>query len=338
MSRRTSFTITSRARGTPQILRAHLTEPGNDAFQFTAYAAIGQLNPGAIFLEPSRDTIITELPGIGVQISDWIRNRTVEITTSGPGEIVRTVPWIFFITRRSVLRCDNQAFIVGLRLVGDHIILFKPICVELHLIPPFTSADGQPILENNTRLYRFHLQYSYHRFTGASLSEPQPNPESLGDSRIVYVLAQSAYAGFFYFRVTIHNPEYVPSGPGARMDIDLVGVYEVGLEAELGPCLAWRSWLGPEGKRGVWTKRPLDAATNVVVAVSFDQSYSEAVPVESGDDLQELCEIAPRIKSIGDIYIAKSRNFLLDPILQCSFSEATGKIVLLMRNNRIMIL
>jgi len=147
------------------------------------------------------------------------------------------------------------------------------------------------------------------------------------------------------------------------MNIDLVGAYEVGREEELGPFLAWDSWLGPEGKRGVWIKRPIELSTNILVAVSFDQSCSEAVPVESGVDLQELCKTAPRIKSTSDIFIAESRNFndrewlaiddpsndhlsaqglkrvlLLGPILQCGFSEATGKIVLEMQNNHIMFL
>ena len=306
MSRRANFTIASRAQEAPQILRAHLTEPGDDAFQLTAYTAIGRLGPGKIFLEPSRNAIIMEVPDIGIQISDWMRNRTVEIATSGP---VRTVPRVSSITKRNVLRCDNQGTTIGLRLVGDYIILFKPLWIELHLIPPFTSADGQPIPENNPHPYRFYLRYSHHRFAGASLSEPQPNPESPSDSRIIYVLAQTAFAGFFYFRFTIYNPEYVPSGPGARMNIDLIGAYEVEREEELGSCLAWNSWLGPEGKRGVWIKRPLDVATNAVVAVSFDQSCSEAVPVESGNDLQELCKTAPRIKSTSDIFTAESRNF-----------------------------
>ena len=214
---------------TPQILRAYLTEPRNSSFQLTAYAAIDQLNPGRAALEPSRNTIITEIPGTGIQICDWMRNRTVEITTPGQDEnhvSVRTVSRMF-IAGRDVLRCEDQTLLLGLRLVGDYVLFFRTIWIESYLIPPYTGAGGQPTSENVPNPRRFHLKYSDYGFTGASLSEPQPNPESPGDWRIVYVLAQSTIAGFFYFRVTIYNSGYAPSGPGARMDVDLVGVYEV---------------------------------------------------------------------------------------------------------------
>jgi len=315
VSRRVNFTTTSRVQRTPQILRAHLTEPRNDSFQLTAYADIDQLNPGRIALEPSRNAIITEIPGIGIQIGDWVHNRTVEIITSGPDDnhvSVRTVPRMF-ITRRNVLRCDDQTLLLGLCLVGDYVLLIRTIWIELHLVPPSTSADGQSTFDNDPSIHRFRLKYSDYRFTGASLSEPQPNPESPSDSRIVYVLAQSTIAGFFYFRVTIYNPECAPSGPGARMKVDLVGVYEAGgpqvrRGEALGLCLALRSWLGPEGKRGVWIERSSSTLTNFVVAVSFDHSCLGVVPVESGEDLRELCKFAPWIRSTCDIFIVKPRN------------------------------
>jgi len=100
MSRREIFTIASRAQAAPQILRAHLTEPGDHAFQLTAYAAIGRLGPGKFFLEPSRNAIIMEVPGVGIQVSDWMRNRTVEIATPGP---VRTVPRVLSIMCSDVI-------------------------------------------------------------------------------------------------------------------------------------------------------------------------------------------------------------------------------------------
>ena len=73
------------------------------------------------------------------------------------------------------------------------------------------------------------------------------------------------------------------------MYVDLVGVYELGGPhgghgEELGLFLALRSWLGPEGKRGVWIERSSSTLTHFAVAVSFDRSCSAVVPVESGDD------------------------------------------------------
>lgn len=221
-----------------------------------------------------------------------------------------------FITTRKVFKCDEQQPLLGLRLVGDYVLIFRSRWIELLPVPLFPDADEQSASEsdeNGPDLHRFYLKYQDDRFTGASLSEPQPNPESPDDSRVVYVLVQSTMAGFFYFRVTIHNPDYVPSGLRARMDIDLIGACElrkpqVRCREKLGACLALRSWLGPEGKRGIWIERPLSKLMNSVVAVSFDQDCSSAVPVESGDDLQELCEIAPRIESTGVIFTVESWN------------------------------
>jgi hypothetical protein len=197
--------------------------------------------------------------------------------------------------------------------VGDHILSFKSRWIELHYAPPFSDPDGQVTPQHGTRFHRVHLNYPEVAFRGASLSEPQSNPESLGNSLIVYILAHQMVVGFFYFRITIYNPDYVPSGPRARMDIDLIGVYELnkprmGIGQESGPRLAFGAWLGPEGKRGIWIERSSNQLKRSIVAVSFDQSGSAGVPVESGDDLQELCEIAPRIESIGDVFIADSWN------------------------------
>lgn len=312
------MTTTSRAHPTPQVVRVHLAELGNDSFQLTAYGAIDGLNSMLVALEPPRNAIITELPDAGIQIGDWTRGRTVEVTTPGLNDdhvFVRTVLRVF-ITRRNVLRCDDQQPLLGLRLVGDYVLFFRSMWIELLPIPSFPDANGQPAsenCENGPNPCRFHLKYPDGPFTGASLSEPQPNPESLHDSCVVYILAQSTLTGFFYFRTTIYNSNYVSSGPGARMDVDLVGVHElrkpqVGRRDKLGPCLALRSWLGPEGKRGIWIERPITKLMNFVVAVSFDESCPAAIPVESGDDLQELCEIAPRIESTEDVFIVESWN------------------------------
>ena len=97
------------------------------------------------------------------------------------------------------------------------------------------------------------------------------------------------------------------------MEIDLIGVLglgepRVGIKEKRGPRLALDAALGPEGKRGIWVERSLGGPKRFVVAVSFDQNPSTSVPVESGDNLQELCEIAPHIESMEDVFIVESWN------------------------------
>jgi len=146
-------------------------------------------------------------------------------------------------------------------------------------------------------------------FTGASLSEPQPNPESPENSLIVYILAYQTVVGFFYFRVTIYNPDYIPSGPRATVGIDLIGVYELGKPRVGSPRLVQLgAWLGQEGKRGIWIERSPNQLKRFVVAASFDQSGLAGVPMESGDDLRELRKIAPRIERTSDVFIIKSQS------------------------------
>lgn len=141
------------------------------------------------------------------------------------------------------------------------------------------------------------------------------------------------------------------------MDIDLVGVCKLGKPrvgmGEGGVRLSLGAWLGPEGKRAVWIERSLIGHKKLIVAVSFDRHTPAGVPVGSGDNLQGLCEIAPRIES-SDIFTVESwdlmangkqslpnpnrststeglkyaRNYLTDDVVRCAFSEATGKIVL----------
>ena len=191
--------------------------------------------------------------------------------------------------------------------MGDYIVSFRPRWTELSYIPPFSDADEQFVSEHDPAPCHFHL----HRkvvFESASLSEPQPNPEPPGDSRIVYVLAHQMTVGIFYFRLTIHNPDYAPSGPRARMDVDLVGVYEVDkpqLGMVRGQRMAMSSSLGPEGKRGIWIERLLHRSKAFVVAASFDQSRPAGIPVVSGDNLRE---IPPRIESTSVVFVLESRN------------------------------
>ena len=182
--------------------------------------------------------------------------------------------------------------------------------MQLLYVPPFPDAGEQLVSAHDHTSHPFHLRYRGFPFDGASLSEPQPNPESLENSRIIYILAREITVGFFYFRVTIYNPDYTPSGPGARMSVDLAGVFKlneprVGVRGINGYSSGL--WLGPEGKRGIWMERLKDHSKRFVVAVSFDQSRA-GVTAESGDELQELCEGAPRIESIRDVFVDGSRD------------------------------
>ena len=251
-------------------------------------------------LEPSGHTVVSTIHDFGIGISNWIHNRTDFINTPD----VRTVPQTL-LAGQDVLKCDDQLSILSVRLVGDHLLIFRIIGIELLPVP---LQNGQPTTQNDSISYRLRLDSLDSWFTGASLSEPQQNPESPDGSRVVYVLARSVGAGFFYLRVTIYNLEYTPSGPGARMEVHLLGVCEmgkpgVGRGEDIGPCAVWGSWLGPEGKRGVWVESPENKRMSLVVVASFDQDCLAAVPVESGDDLGELSEIPSRIVSTGDVFI-----------------------------------
>lgn len=75
------LTTVSRVRHPSQVVRLYLADPANDSFQLTAYGGVHNFDSGIVALEPSRNAVITELPEIGVQINDWTRSRTVEITS-----------------------------------------------------------------------------------------------------------------------------------------------------------------------------------------------------------------------------------------------------------------
>ena len=289
------MTTASRGEYELQVLRMRLTEPGGDSLQLTDYGTIGDPDLGEFSLEPSRSAVISGFIGVGIEIRDWTCNRSVTVSTTGANDD------------------DDQEPILGLRLVGDYILCFTPRWIGLFYVPPFSGVDEGLVSEHECTSQIFLLKYQELVFQGASLSEPQPNPESPDSSRIIYILAYHTTVGFFYFRVTIYDPDYTPSGPRARMDVDLVGVYELdkpqeGVRGMSGPRLVLGAWLGPEGKRGIWIERPLNEVKRFVVAVSFDRSCSAVVPVELGDDLQELCEIAPQIESTADIFVVESWN------------------------------
>jgi len=194
-----------------------------------------------------------------------------------------------------VLKRDNQERILDLRLVGDYLLVLRESRMELHYVPPFPDAGGQLTLEYDPGFYRFYLSYPDLPFTGASMSEPQLNPGSVNVSRIIYILAHQAVVGFFYFRATIYNPDYVPLGPRTRMDINLLGVYRIGR------TLATGALLGPEGKRGIWIEGPPSDPARCAVAVTFDQSCPAAIPVQSGESLEQSMKLLPRIRSTSNV-------------------------------------
>ena len=193
-----------------------------------------------------------------------------------------------------MLKRDNQEPILGLRLVGDYILCFGSKWIDLRYVPPLPKAGEQLISECDPTSRTFHLQHGGVDFDSASLSEPQPNPKSPNNSRIVYILARRPTVGLFYFRITVYNPDYSPSGPRARIEVDLVGAYELRRPQEGIVCVFELS-LGPEGKRGIWIERTSDFE-KFIAAASFDQNCSGCISVESGDDLAELCENAPWIE------------------------------------------
>ena len=290
-----------------QILRVRPVGTGSDSLQPTIEGAFHPI-PVLLFLEPSRNVVMTGLLEGGIKIHDWTSSRSVIIRTIENNLTVRT---FCGQARRNVLKHDDQELILGLRSVGNYILCFRPKCIQLFSVPPFPDVDEQPVSEHHPTSGPFHLAYQGIVFGGASLSEPQPNPESPNHSRIIYILAYEMFVGFFYFRATIYNPDYAPSRARARMAVDLVGVYkldkpQVGIGG--GTCVALGAWLGPEGRRGIWIERSFCQRKGSVVAVSFNQSCMVGIPVESGDDLQELCKIAPRIESTGNIFDAWERD------------------------------
>lgn len=70
-----------------RVLRVHLAEPRSDPLQLrvTDYGNGYHIHPvGKFALEPSGRAVIAEAPGLGIQVSDWTRDRGVEITAIGP--------------------------------------------------------------------------------------------------------------------------------------------------------------------------------------------------------------------------------------------------------------
>ena len=83
-------------------------------------------------------------------------------------------------------------------------------------VPPVVSSPRAPQYDRHpfqplAWKVHFHLKHpdsQDDQFADASLSEPQPDPEFLNHSRIVYILAKSMVTGFLYFRVMVYNLEY----------------------------------------------------------------------------------------------------------------------------------
>ena len=142
-----------------------------------------------------------------------------------------------------MLKRDNQEPILGLRLVGDYILCFGSKWIDLRYVPPLPKAGEQLISECDPTSRTFHLQHGDVDFDSASLSEPQPNPKSPNNSRIVYILARRPTVGLFYFRITVYNPDYSPSGPrelGSR-STSLGRTSCADPRRELSVCLSCRS-------------------------------------------------------------------------------------------------
>jgi len=66
---------------TLQVLRVHLTEPRSHPLPLTNYGNVPDLSPGIIVLEPSKNAIITEMIGIGIQVRDWTCGQSVMVST-----------------------------------------------------------------------------------------------------------------------------------------------------------------------------------------------------------------------------------------------------------------
>lgn len=315
------------------MLRAHQTGLRRGYLQLTDHGTISDPGLGKVLLEPSRSAVISGFIRNGIEIHDWTRNRSVTVN----------------ITRANNDR--EKEPILGLCLVGDYALSFRVRQIELSRVPLFPDGDTRSASEHNPTTLPFHLKHLL--LSSASLSEPQSNPESLDNSRIIYVLAHQLSVGFFYFRVTIYDPDYTPSGPGASMDVDLIGVYYL-IRSSL---ITSVPRLGPEGKRGFWIELSFKEFERRVVAASFDQTRSAGIPVKSGDDLQELRKITPRIESTAEVFVIPcSRScdgawtfqidyasierlkYLPDAILRCAFSESTGEIVLETQDRGIILL
>lgn len=288
----------------PQVLRIHLADPNTDSLQFTAYQTVGYVGVGVYTLEPSRCLAVATTAEGYLQVGNWNHDRMVRIDACVPENdngLVRVSPQST-ASKQHVIKPGEQGVFLGTRIVGDHIVIFRSKCVELVSIPPSPNANGRTY-EQSPTFHRFHLNYLGAAFRGVGLSKPQPNPESPDDSLIVYALAHQRDIAC-YFRITIYGPNHAPSGPGARMDLSLLGVYEPRDQVEI--VARWAPstiLLGPEGKRAVWAERS-KAFTKIIVA-SFNLSCSEVVALRSGDDLRELCRIAPRIESTGIAFKVK---------------------------------
>lgn len=72
------------------MLRVHLAEP-SDPLQFTDYGNVHCTDRGVTALEPSRSAVITGFFDPNVKISDWTRDRGVEIITFHPNDELEQV-------------------------------------------------------------------------------------------------------------------------------------------------------------------------------------------------------------------------------------------------------
>ena len=84
-----TLTTTFRKRFTSQILRVHLAESRGDSLQVTNYGTISDPHSdyGVAALEPSRNAIIKGLLGVGIEVVDWTRSRSVVINMTRVNDI-----------------------------------------------------------------------------------------------------------------------------------------------------------------------------------------------------------------------------------------------------------
>ena len=64
------------------MIRAHLPEPGSDSLTFTDDGVAR--SPGILLaFEPSKRAVIIRLPGVGIEVRDWTRSRSVVVKMAG---------------------------------------------------------------------------------------------------------------------------------------------------------------------------------------------------------------------------------------------------------------
>ena len=77
------MTIAFSGPSTIRVIRAHLTEPGSDSLTFTDDGVTGLPDGMLLALEPSKGAGIMRLAGVGIELRDWTRSRSVVVKIAG---------------------------------------------------------------------------------------------------------------------------------------------------------------------------------------------------------------------------------------------------------------